>query len=262
MDYMNLTPAQELSMSCMGGLPDHSQHYFFQQPDTKEYLAKAALSPNCQDQLSVNEKVNEQTDTEVSPPVSPQKKFCRCLTFTCMIHAVRKVLTDPNTVNDWPTRKEKIFHILENTYLNEKEIQKYVFVDLELPYTRNVVYSDNENFTLILMCWNPNMESKVHDHPCDGCFVKTLKGGVKESRYQLVTQKVEHPTSDESDEEQLMKSLVFESEYVSSENEVSYIDNFMGYHKIGCASQTELAITLHLYTPPFKTCKVTTLHLT
>eukprot|EP01040_Poterioochromonas_malhamensis_P012932 gene12932-14171_t len=170
---------------------------------------------------------------------------CKCITFTCLISALNHIFreTDPN---DWPTRRELIQDVLKNTYLDEKEFLKYVFVDTDIPYTRNLVFSDGRNFSLILICWNPNKESKIHDHPCDGCFVKTLRGGVKESRYHM------EEVEENGEKTKVMK---FDFETVTSANEVNYMDNYLGYHKIGCATE-ELAITLHLYTPPFKTCRV------
>jgi len=207
-----------LSMDCMDGLPDHSAF------DTRTI------------------EVDDVSETLESPK---KKQCCKCITFTCLISALNRIFreTDPE---DWPTRKELIQQVLNNTYLSEKELQKYVFVDTDMPYTRNFVFGDGINFSLILMCWNPKKESKIHDHPCDGCFVKTLRGGVKESRYHM------EEVEENGEKTKVMK---FDFEYITSPNEVNYMDNYLGYHKIGCATE-ELAITLHLYTPPFKTCKV------
>jgi cysteine dioxygenase len=218
MEMLNfLTPEQEASMNCMDGLPDH-------------------YSP-----VSISSLTALKAD-------SPAKQPCACITFTCLICALKKVFKDAEIKDNWPARKSRIEEILKNTYLNEKEIQKYVFVDTSIPYTRNLVFTDNENFTLILMCWNPKKESKVHDHPCDGCFVKTLRGGVRESRYHMEEVVNENGTTE--------RVLKFDWEYCTSVNEVTYMDNYLGYHKIGCVSPDEPAMSLHLYTPPFKSCKV------
>lgn len=232
MDVLSfLTPEQEMSMNCMDGLPDHSPYG----------------SPN--ESFKGEEEQKISTTTKVDPVSSPSNKKCgcHCITFTCLMHALKNVFNDSTLQNNWPSRKARIEEILRNTHLNEKEIQKYVFIDGDVPYTRNLVFSDGENFTLILMCWNPQKESKIHDHPCDGCFVKTLRGGVKESRYHA---------EDIMENGAVKKVLKFDWEYVTSENEVTYMDNYLGYHKIGCASPDTVAMTLHLYTPPFKSCKV------
>ena len=206
------------SIDCMAGLPEHS------------YLLNGR--------------------EEIAEDGSPKKKqCCKCITFTCLIAALNHAFRD-NDLKNWPDRKKRLETILTNTHLNENEIQKYVFIDQDIPYTRNLVFSDQENYTLILMCWNPKKESKIHDHPCDGCFVKTLRGGVKESRYHM-----EEETGENGD---VRKFMVFDFDYTTSAGEVNYMDDNLGYHKIGCATE-ELAITLHLYTPPFQSCKVSSL---
>ena len=43
---------------------------------------------------------------------------------------------------------------------------------------------------------------------------------------------------------------VVSNEKVYAENEVTYISDKIGLHKISNASKTEPAISLHLYTPP------------
>jgi cysteine dioxygenase len=217
----HLSTEQEASMDSMFGLPDHVA-----------YSMKENLKPN----------------SEQEPPPVPQKRGGKCITFTCIVSALNRIFLDEETVDNWPARKQLIENVLKNTYLSEKEIQKYVFIDHEIPYTRNLVYTDNEHFSLILMCWNPNRESKIHDHPCDGCFVKTLSGSIKESRYHM-----EETTNAKGELERTMK---FDFEYATSVNEVTYMDNNLGYHKIGPNPVDKPAMTLHLYTPPFKSCKV------
>jgi cysteine dioxygenase len=213
--YTSLTAEQLVSMGAMDGLPDHAF-------------------------LSVDDV------TQLKSP--PCRSCCKCITFHCLIHALNKIFSDDKTKNNWPERKNKIEHVLKNTFLSEEEIQKYVFIDNDVPYTRNLVCTDNKNFTLILMCWNPKKESKIHDHPCDGCFVKTLSGGVKESRYHM-----EEVQNELGQTEKVMK---FDWEYTTTANEVNYMDNYLGYHKIGAATTDKPSMSLHLYTPPFKSCKV------
>lgn len=220
--------------------------YFYKLPLNMEDLkgAEQMLSSDCMNGLPDSSTYNTRTiEVDVKTVGSLNKK--QCCTFSCLISALNHIFRDTDRA-DWPTRRELIREVLKNTYLDEKEFLKYVFVDTEIPYTRNLVFSDEKNFTLILICWNPNKESKIHDHPCDGCFVKTLRGSVKESRYHM------EEVEDNGEKTKVMK---FDFESVTSANEVNYMDNYLGYHKIGCATK-ELAITLHLYTPPFKTCKV------
>lgn len=217
MDLLQYLDSQQLSsIDSFAGLPDHS-HLLVDQDEVIEGSPK-------------------------------KKQCCKCITFTCLISALKRIFQDQEC-STWEERKKRIDAVLQNTHLKENEIQKYVFIDQDIPYTRNLVFSDLENFTLILMCWNPNKESKIHDHPCDGCFVKTLKGGVKESRYQM--EEIEKDGA-------VAKVMTFLFDATTAPGDVNYMDDYLGYHKIGCATE-EVAITLHLYTPPFQSCKVSCL---
>ncbi|KAL7535306.1 hypothetical protein ACHAXR_008454 [Thalassiosira sp. AJA248-18] len=55
-------------------------------------------------------------------------------------------------------------------------------------YTRNLIATDNETFTLLLLCWNPGKCSPIHDHPCDGCWLRVCQGQIQETRYEINTE--------------------------------------------------------------------------
>ena len=67
--------------------------------------------------------------------------------------------------------------------LTNNEINQYTFVDPNKHYTRNLIATDNKTYTLLLLCWNPNHSSPIHDHPCDGCWMKVVQGNIREQRY-------------------------------------------------------------------------------
>jgi len=67
--------------------------------------------------------------------------------------------------------------------LREEDWKPYAFFEPSKLYTRNLVATDDETFTLILMCWNAGKESPIHDHPCDGCWMHVCEGSVRETRY-------------------------------------------------------------------------------
>lgn len=58
--------------------------------------------------------------------------------------------------------------------LESADVAPYAFWDPDKLYTRNLMASDGKNFTILLLCWNPGKESPIHDHPCEGCWVKTV----------------------------------------------------------------------------------------
>jgi len=186
--------------------------------------------------VSMNSMCGVPMGIDHANPSSPRQ----CRTMACLLCALSKVF-EGFPKDDWPARKAAIFQVLKNTTLPMNELVKYTCVDAQLPYTRNLVATDGVNYTLILMCWNAGTESKIHDHPCDGCFVKTVKGSIKETRYAM------HPENN---------TVVQIAQGCTSEGDVTYMDDSIGLHKVGAASDTECALTLHLYTPPYSKCRV------
>ena len=89
----------------------------------------------------------------------------------------------------------------------------------------------------MLLCWNAGKFSPIHDHPCDGCWVKVMQGTMQEVRY---VKKGDH--------------LQVSEEIVASEG-VLYMHDSMGVHKVGNPT-TKDAITLHIYSPPFEKCRL------
>lgn len=50
--------------------------------------------------------------------------------------------------------------------LGREEWRKYALFEPGKNYTRNLIATDDESFTLLLLCWNAKRESPIHDHPC------------------------------------------------------------------------------------------------
>lgn len=118
-------------------------------------------------------------------------------------------------------------------------MERFALVDPSRNYTRNLISTDHETYALILLVWNPGKCSPIHDHPCDGCWVRVICGAVNEVRY-----------------EQQGEELVESSNTTLVQGGTSYMHDTIGLHKIGNASPDEPAVTLHLYSPPFYKCRV------
>jgi len=145
------------------------------------------------------------------------------------------------TVTDKDVMHVKLLALLDRLDLSTTEINKYTFFDFEKPYTRNLVATDNKNYTLLLLCWTPGKESKIHNHPCDGCYIKALRGCIRETLYSV----------HESSQEILKNKTRF-----YCEGQVSYMTDDIGLHKIGNPNHDMGSVSMHLYTPPFSSCKV------
>lgn len=85
----------------------------------------------------------------------------------------------------------------------------------------------NDLFEMILICWDTNSETKIHDHPENGCVLYLMEGKLEEYLYNK--------------ELSLSKMTTFNS------RNISYMENSFGYHKIKCVDKS---ISLHIYSPP------------
>jgi len=89
---------------------------------------------------------------------------------------------------------------------------------------------------MLIQAQNPGKGSPIHDHANAHCIMKILKGSLRETVYSEPTQEGEAPLP------------LRVTTYV--ENQVTYISDKIGLHKIENTSGKEPAFSLHLYTPP------------
>lgn len=158
-------------------------------------------------------------------------------------HSAQREPTIVDIFNEEATKNNdddisSLFHRLD---LRKEDWEPYAFFEPSKLYTRNLVATDDETFTLLLMCWNAGKSSPVHNHPCDGCWMHVCEGRVSEKRY------VQQEGCD---------FLECVSDELYTENQLAYITDSMGLHKVANPSNDERAVTLHLYSPPFKSCKI------
>jgi hypothetical protein len=129
------------------------------------------------------------------------------------------------------------------------ELKYFAHFDNSRNYTRNLIATDGQSYTLLLLCWNPAIESPIHDHPCDGCWMRVVSGSVREKRYR----KKQGESSTGYDG---TSCLMCTHDATWHEGEFAYIEDSMGYHSVGNPIATNTAITMHLYCPPFQRCKI------
>ncbi|KAL0479657.1 cysteine dioxygenase [Acrasis kona] len=137
--------------------------------------------------------------------------------------------------------KSEVIHLFEKFVDNNFEtIQKYAYVDPTKNYTRNLIL-ENEHFSLMVLCWNPYAKSCIHAHGGSQCWLRVLKGQVKECLWDCDPYK-------ESKINTPPHRVSF-----ANPNDVLYIDDNKGVH---CIENLENpTITLHCYAPPYKSSK-------
>lgn len=131
----------------------------------------------------------------------------------------------------------QVRRIMEQYESDESEWGRFALSDASKGYTRNGVVNINGNANLLVLVWSPGKGLAIHDHANAHCCMKVLKGQLTESLYDV--------PACEGDE------MVPRQETVLQRNEVGYIADTIGLHKILNASTDEFAVSLHLYTPPY-----------
>ncbi|KAL7735620.1 hypothetical protein ACLKA6_002510 [Drosophila palustris] len=155
---------------------------------------------------------------------------------------------------------EMVNHLMLSYKSNPKEWRKYAKFD-RYTYTRNLVDAGNGKFNLLILCWGEGHSSSVHDHADSHCFMKMLKGDLREKRYQYpnrpanierVQQQQEDHQHGEIDDSQLVEI----GETPIALNDVAYINDNLGLHRVENPSHADTSVSLHLYCPPFDACTV------
>ena len=99
-------------------------------------------------------------------------------------------------------------------------------------YTRNCFYKD-ENFELILICWDKGQKTAIHNHNGEECWVYLLEGELEEDFYEL----------DDSGQ------LEYKSSQILRPNEITKSEGHDGFHRLRNSSKSR-ALSLHVYAKP------------
>ena len=75
---------------------------------------------------------------------------------------------------------DKVGDILKE--YNDDDWKNYVKTD-DNKYCRNKIF-ENENFEILIISWNKNQNAPIHDHSCNGCWLKVLQGELIENIYE------------------------------------------------------------------------------
>ncbi|CEJ54284.1 Putative Cysteine dioxygenase [Penicillium brasilianum] len=132
--------------------------------------------------------------------------------------------------------------LMERYVSDEGEWGPYALGDSSRGYTRNLIDEGNGKSNLLLLVWSPGKSSAIHDHANAHCVMKILKGKLKETLYSWPDKK--KIEQGETSPPQVTRETVFE------ENQVTYMSDKLGLHRISNPDPDDFAISLHLYTPP------------
>ena len=97
-------------------------------------------------------------------------------------------------------------------------------------YSRNLVFKD-DYIEMLIICWDVNQESGIHDHPDRGCILRVLEGVIIEDVFKMKN-----------------GVLIKDELNLCCENKISYRIGKNGLHNI--INGKEKTISLHIYAPP------------
>lgn len=95
-------------------------------------------------------------------------------------------------------------------------------------YSREIIHQVRD-FDVVLIGWMPGQKSPIHNHPTNGCLVYPIQGQLFEERF--------------------CNELNPISQTTIGIGEYSYIDNGICVHRLGNASDSMPAISVHIYSP-------------
>lgn len=132
---------------------------------------------------------------------------------------------------------------------NPVEWKKYAKFD-RYRYTRNLVDEGNGRFNLMVLCWGEGHGSAIHDHANAHCVMKILQGKLCETRYAWPSANEIENNSNELEELEVLDRTTLDLD------EICYINDSMGLHRVENPSTINPAVSLHLYSPPFSSCSM------
>lgn len=185
--------------------------------------------------------------------------------FQQLVKDINTILGPSNGIDSTGVDVEELKQLFSSYESSEKEWNKYAFADTSRAYTRNLVDSGNGKANLLILVWTPGKGSPIHDHANAHCVMKILKGSLTETIYGWPCQDAKNPahcatapsscypstkhTCSRNDimgptELQIIRETTYPKEGVT------YMSDRLGLHRICNPSKDELAVSLHLYTPP------------
>ncbi|XP_067003242.1 cysteine dioxygenase type 1 [Anabrus simplex] len=166
-------------------------------------------------------------------------------TVTTLDDLVRElhVVFEQDTVN-----VEYVHHLMSSYKSKPAEWKKFAKFD-RYRYTRNLVDEGNGKFNLMILCWGEGHGSAIHDHADAHCFMKILQGSLSEVRFAWPDEEMAGDITENSPLKEIGRGQL-------DLNEVCYINDSLGLHRVENTSHTDRAVSLHLYCPPFDACLV------
>jgi cysteine dioxygenase len=187
--------------------------------------------------------------------------------FDALVSSINKILGPSNGIDSAGVNVQDLQDAMLAYTSNEADWAKYALSDPSRGYTRNLVDNCNGKSNLLILVWSPGKGSPIHDHANAHCVMKVLKGTLQETLYGWPCQRADNPATCAHAEQQLQSdcpspehtcsagsaplqpaALQIHRDIAYGEDQVTYMSDKLGLHRIANPSETEFAVSLHLYT--------------
>ncbi|KAF2139620.1 uncharacterized protein K452DRAFT_275050 [Aplosporella prunicola CBS 121167] len=162
--------------------------------------------------------------------------------FHCLVQELSRVLGPSSGIDSDDVDPEQLKEIMKNYVSKSAEWERYALGDKSRNYTRNLVDKGNGKSNLLILVWTPGKGSMIHDHANAHCVMKVLKGSLRETLYEWPDQALAAQGKP--------APPMIKKETVYHENQVTYMSDQLGLHRISNSDPENIAVSLHLYTPP------------
>ncbi|KAK3487621.1 cysteine dioxygenase [Neurospora hispaniola] len=167
--------------------------------------------------------------------------------FDKLVQALKDALGPSSGLTSDDVDVEHLTRLMLDYQSDEVEWSRFAFGDASRGYTRNLVDEGNGKSNLLVLVWSPGKGSPIHDHGNAHCLMKILQGNLTETRYAFPDSTSSSSSSSPSSEPERMQVI---AEKVYRENEVAYMADELGVHRVWNQDPDNFAVSLHLYTPP------------
>jgi cysteine dioxygenase len=187
--------------------------------------------------------------------------------FNGLVASINKVLGPSNGIDSAGVNVQDLQDAMLAYTSCDADWTKFALADSSRAYTRNLVDNCNGKSNLLILVWNPGKSSPIHDHANAHCVMKILKGTLKETLYAWPCQHSDNPASCAGATQQSQNdcpsaehtcsagpgplepaALQIQRDTAYQQDQVTYMSDKLGLHRITNPSDSEVAVSLHLYT--------------
>lgn len=186
--------------------------------------------------------------------------------FNGLVASINKVLGPSNGIDSAGVNVQDLQDAMLAYTSCESDWAKFALADPSRAYTRNLVDNCNGKSNLLILVWNPGKSSPIHDHANAHCVMKILKGTLQETLYRWPCQHEDNAASCAGTTQQSQTdcpstehtcsagpqlepaALEIQRDTAYEQDQVTYMSDKLGLHRITNPSDSEIAVSLHLYT--------------